>query len=156
MRLIHLPAQTEAPHAPTAIAIVGLLGATPARALASAGYAVSLQPTIEFDRLAMSDLLVLAPAPPEPPAWALIQHLRQRSAIRVLALVPEPTDDDRRLLRKVGADGWLDATSTDGELAVAVRTLLDDRSATGHRTLVGTNGPGGRRATGAASVLRRS
>ena len=105
------------------VVVVGLRGAAPARALAGAGCAVSL----EFARLEVSDLLVFAPAPPEPAPWALTRHLRERSAIRVLALVPEDAGDERRRSLEAGADGCLASTSTDEELVAAVGALLGHR-----------------------------
>lgn len=131
MRLIQLPESLEVRSTPAIVAMVGLLGAPRARALVDAGRAVSLEPTIVFSRLDASDLLVVAPAPPEPAAWALISHLRERSAIRVLALVPAPRDADHRLLSEAGADGCLDAAGTDEDLLAAVDALLDHRPDTG-------------------------
>jgi DNA-binding response OmpR family regulator len=130
MSLIHLPESVEGRPTSVTIAVVGLLGAPRARALADAGCAVSLEPTIVFARLDVSDLLVLAPGQPEPAAWMLTRHLRERSAIPVLALVPAPTDVDRGLLLDAGADGCLDAASSDDELVIAVDALLARRSKT--------------------------
>jgi DNA-binding response OmpR family regulator len=127
MSLIHLPESVEARRTPATVAVVGLLGAQRAQVLAAAGCTVVLEPTIVFARLDVSDLLVVAPAPPEPAALALIRHLRERSAIRVLALVPAPSEADRRLLFESGADGCLDAAGTDEDLLAAVGALLDHR-----------------------------
>jgi hypothetical protein len=85
------PSLTDADVAmPAVITVVGLLGATCAATLRSAGHAVAVDTSVEFGRLERSDLLVLALAPPEPTAGEVIAHVRRRSDIPVLAFEPPP------------------------------------------------------------------
>ncbi|MEX0952351.1 MAG: hypothetical protein WDZ26_00820 [Nitriliruptoraceae bacterium] len=107
-----------------AVTVVGLAGAPWARVLEGAGHEVSLEPWIAYARLESSRLLVLAPATPEPEAWDVVRHLRQRSSIPVLALVAGLTDDARWHLIGAGADGYLDSASTDESFLAAVDAVL--------------------------------
>jgi DNA-binding response OmpR family regulator len=131
-RFIQLPVSIHPRSGCPAVTVVGLQGHVPVRALRRAGYAVSQDPTVEFAHLDHSDLLVLAPGPPEPPAWALIGHLRERSGIPVIALMAAPTDDERRRSTDAGADRCLDVAGTDADLVAEAQGLLRDRVA-GHR-----------------------
>jgi DNA-binding response OmpR family regulator len=131
MRVIDVPdlGSMERGHTLATISVVGLLGAGPAAALEAAGYDVSRDQSVEYTRLDHRDLLVLALAPPEPPSWAFVRALRQRSSVPVLALVPDLTTPERRRLREVGASGCLDHASSDAEVLAEVDTLLTRRGA---------------------------
>lgn len=114
----------EARRTAVTMTVVGLSGTRWAQVLEGAGYEVSLEPWVAYARLASSRLLVLALATPEPEAWDVVRHLRQRSSIPVLALVPGLTDDARWHLIGAGADGYLDSASTDEEFLAAVDAVL--------------------------------
>jgi DNA-binding response OmpR family regulator len=107
-----------------AVTVVGLSGAPWGRVLKGAGYEVSLEQWVAYARLESSQLLVLALASPEPEAWDVVRHLRERSSIPVLALVAGLTDDARWHLIGAGADGYLDSASTDEAFLAAVDAVL--------------------------------
>jgi DNA-binding response OmpR family regulator len=89
-----------------------------------AGYDVSRRPCVEFAQLAKADLLILALMPPEPPTAALVRVLRERSDVRVLALVQGLGASERTAIIEAGAEECLDASADDGELLARTRTLL--------------------------------
>lgn len=103
-----------------AISVVGLLGARVAAVLARAGRSVSYDDSLEYARLHGRALLVVAPAPPEPPAGALVRHLRQRVSVPVLAVVADLGEVERDGLEAT----MIDADSSDAELVAAVDEVL--------------------------------
>lgn len=107
-----------------AVAVVGLSGAPWAHVLDGAGYAVSMEQWIEYARLEKIRLLVIAFATPEPEAWDVVRHLRQRSSIPVLAVIDGLVDDSRWHLISAGADGYLDSTCTVMEFLASVDAVL--------------------------------
>lgn len=140
-----LPALATAPTTqPVAVLAVGC-GDTRASVLEAAGYRVDQAGWIAFDQLAGSDLLVLAPAPPEPPAHALVRELRLRSGTPVLVLAHRSTGFDRAAIVAAGADGCLDAEVDDARLLACVRQLL--ATSAGERRAAA--GAAGRRGLGA-------
>ena len=108
-----------------AISIVGLLGARVAAVLARAGRPVSYEDSLEYAQLRERDLLVLAPAPPEPPASDLVRHLCQRVSVPVLAVVPDPADVDLDGPEATLIAGCLAADSSDAELLATVDAVLE-------------------------------
>lgn len=106
------------------VIVVGLSGDRWARVLQGTGYEVSSEACPTYAQLGRHRLLVLAMAPPEPDAWDVVRHLRQRSSIPVLALVAGLSDDARWHLIGAGVNGCLDSGSTDAEFLAAVDAIL--------------------------------
>lgn len=103
-------------------------GDTRSELLGSVGYEVTQGCGIEYAALAQVDLLVLASAPPEPPASALVRQLRQRSSVAVMALVERSTEAQRAAVVAAGADDCMDAATDDGTLLARIARLLDGPS----------------------------
>lgn len=96
-------------------------------ALEGAGYDVSRRTFVEFAQLEETDLLILVLLPPEPAAATLVRVLRQRSDVRVLALVHDLGTSERAAIIDAGAEGCLDASADDGEFLGCARTMLHEQ-----------------------------
>jgi DNA-binding response OmpR family regulator len=121
--------QRLAPHDPiapgTRVLAVGC-GDARTEVLEVAGYDVARRPCVEFAQLAKTDLLILALMPPEPPTAALVRVLRERSDVRVLALVQGLGASERTAVIEAGAEECLDTSADDAEFLARTRTLLRD------------------------------
>lgn len=106
------------------ITVTGLGGARAASVLQQAGYTVIVASDLEYSRLELVDLLVLAPAPPEPAAADLIRQLRQRSSVRTLVLVDGLNGPERERLTEAASDGCMDADAEPAMLVAAVQALI--------------------------------
>ena len=93
-------------------------------ALEVAGYDVVRRAYVEFAQLAETDLLILALMPPEPSAAALVRVLRERSDVRVLALVQGLGASERIDTIDAGAEACLDASADDEEFLACIRTVV--------------------------------
>jgi DNA-binding response OmpR family regulator len=93
-------------------------------ALEVAGYDVVRRPCLEFAQLAETELLILALMPPEPATAALVRVLRERSDVRVLALVQGLRASERTAIIDAGAEACLDASVNDGEFLACARIVL--------------------------------
>jgi DNA-binding response OmpR family regulator len=98
-----------------------------AEALVAAGYEVDRQPCIDYTRLERADLLLLAPAPPEPAAHELVRQLSGCSATPVVALVEHETATEHTAVIDAGAADCLDAATDDAELLAHLDSLLASR-----------------------------
>lgn len=117
------------------ICVIGLAAPGLAEVLRAHGHEVVVDLTVEYGHLETADLLVLALADPEPPALAVLMHVRERSGVPVLAIVPSLTAEDRRHLLDAGADGWLDADCPPQALLATVEEIVaTPRTRPGSRT----------------------
>jgi DNA-binding response OmpR family regulator len=122
--------QRLAPHDPVApgtrVLAVGC-GDPRTGVLEVAGYDVSRRPCVEFAQVAKADLLILALMPPEPPTAALVRVLRERSDVRVLAIVQGLGATERTAIIEAGAEECLDTSEGDAEFLARTRTLLREQ-----------------------------
>jgi DNA-binding response OmpR family regulator len=118
--------ETERPSAasrPARVLAVGC-GDLHTEVLAAAGYQVEREAWIEFSRLEQADLLLLALAPPEPPAHDLVRQLCKRSATPVMALIEPSTESEPVAVIAAGAADCLEAGASDAELLIHIDALL--------------------------------